>query len=89
MRRWPKLTERKPQHLHANRATARTEGAINTWISKVSTVLSEAGLGELSMEDLSKRMWNSDETAFGTDVTSKILAKIGSKNIHGTGGRSG
>lgn len=89
MRGWPKLTERKPQHLQANRATALTEGAVNAWISKVSTVISDAGLGEVVTEELSKRMWKCDETAFATDVASKILARKGEKNVHETGGGSG
>ena len=90
MRRWPKLVERKPQHLPANRAMALTEVAINAWISKVKSVIEEAGLKDLTTEELAKRMWNCDETAFATDVASKkILAKRGEKNVHETGGGSG
>ena len=90
MRRWPKLVERKPQHLPANCAMALTEVAINAWISKVKSVIEEAGLKDLTTEELAKRMWNCDETAFATDVASKkILAKRGEKNVHETGGGSG
>ena len=83
MRRWPSLTERKPQHLQANCATALTEGA-------VSTIVTNAGLSEMKTEELAQRMWNCDETAFATDVASKrILARRGEKNVHETGGGSG
>ena len=90
MRRWPKLVERKPQHLPANRAMSLTEVAINAWILKVKLVVEGAGLGDLTTEELAKRMWNCDETAFATDVASKrILARRGEKNVHETGGGSG
>ncbi len=90
MRRWPSLKERKPQHLQVNRATALSEGAVNAWFSKVSQVLEDAGLGDLPPDELGKRMWNCDETAFATDVASKkILAKRGDKHVHETGGGSG
>lgn len=90
MRRWPKLTERKPQHLPASRATALTEGAISAWISKVEAIVADAGLGELTSEELAQRMWNCDETAFATDIASKkILARRGDKNVHETGGGTG
>ena len=90
MRRWPKLVERKPQHLPANRATALTEGAVNAWILKVKMMVNEAGLGDLTTEELAQRMWNCDETAFATDVASKrVLARRGEKNVHETGGGSG
>ena len=76
MWRWPKLVERKPQHLPANHATALTEGAINAWIMKVKAMINEAVLGDLTTEELAQRMWNSNETAFATDVASKrVLAR--------------
>ena len=72
-----------------NRATALTEGAITSWISKVSTIVMDAGLSEMTTEELAQRMWNCDETAFATDVASKrILARRGEKNIHETSGGS-
>ena len=89
MRRWPNLTERKPRHLQANRATALTEGAITSWISKVSIIVTNAGLSEMTTEELAQRMWNCDETAFATDVASKrILPRRGERNVHETGGGS-
>ena len=90
MRRWPKLVERKPQHLPANRATALTEGAVNAWILKVKMMVNEAGLGDLTTEELAQRMWNCDEAAFAPYVASKkVLAMRGEKNVHETGGGSG
>ena len=75
MRRWPKLSERKPQHSAANRAFSLTEGAVSEWFSKVSATVTNAGLCKLAPEELAKRMWNCDETAFATDTASnKILA---------------
>ena len=80
MRRWPCLTERKPQHLPANRATALTEGAVSTWIDKVTTSVNRAGLGDLTTEELRKLMWNYDETAFSTDTASKkVLSRRGER----------
>ena len=85
-----KLFERKPQHLPTNCAMALTEVAINAWISKVKSVVEEAGFKDLMTEEPAKSMWNCDETAFATDVVSKrILAKRGEKNVHETGGGSG
>ena len=67
-RRWPSLTERKPQHLQANRATALTEGAITSWIFKVSTIVTDTGLSEMTTAELTRKMWNCDEMAFATDA---------------------
>ena len=73
-----------------NHATALTEGAINAWIMKVKAMVNEAGLGELTTEELAQRLWNCDKTAFATDVASKrVLARRGEKNVHETGGGSG
>ena len=55
MRRWPKLSERKPQHLAASRALSLTEGAVSEWFSKVSATVTNAGLGELAPEELAKK----------------------------------
>ena len=90
MRRWLKLSERKPQHLAASRAFSLTEGAVSEWFSKVSATVTNAELGELASEELAKRIWNCDETAFATDTASnKILARRGAKQVHEVGGGSG
>ena len=52
--------------------------------------VTNAGLGELAPEELAKRMWNCDVTAFATDTASKkILARRGAKQVHEVGGGSG
>ena len=39
-------------------------------------MVNEAGLGDLTTEELAQRMWNCDETAFAADVASKrVLAR--------------
>ena len=44
----------------------------------------------LDMPDLSKRLWNADETGFCTAVASqRVLAKRGAKDVHETAGGSG
>ena len=53
-------------------------------------MVNEAGLGELTTEELAQRLRNCDKTAFATDVASKrVLARRGEENIHETGGGSG
>jgi len=90
LKRWPKLVERKPQHLQANRATSLTENAVDSWLLKVKKVVEDAELDKMTLEELGQRMWNCDETAFATDVASKkILARRGEKSVHETGGGSG
>ena len=43
---------------------------------EVKPMVNEAGLGDLTTEELAQRMWNCDETAFATDVASKrVLAR--------------
>ena len=57
---------------------------------EVKPMVNEAGLGDLTTEELAQRMWNCDETAFATDVASKrVLARRGERNVHETGGGSG
>lgn len=90
MKRWSGSSESKPQHLPANRATDLTKAVLNSWFSKVSSSIANAGLSELSEEELTNRLWNCDETAFATDTASKkILARRGEKSVHETGEGSG
>ena len=43
---------------------------------EVKPMVNEAGLGDLTTEELAQRMWNCDETAFANDVASKrVLAR--------------
>ena len=90
IQRWPQLRKRKPQHLAVSRAFSLTEGVVSEWLSKVSAIVTNAGLDELAAEELAIRMWNCDETACATDTASKkLLARRGAKQVHEVGGGSG
>ena len=78
LKRWPDLTEWKPTHMPANRATAVTEASVTNWFSKVSTTLVEGCLSNRERDDIGRQLWNCDETTFATDVASqRILARRG------------
>ena len=78
MKRWSGISESKLQHLPANRAKDLTKAILNSWFSKVSSSIANAGLSDLSEEELANRQWNCNETAFATDTASKkILARRG------------
>ena len=88
LRRWPTLTERKPQHLSRKRAEGVNEEIVQAFFEKVETLLRETGL--LYSSDLSERIWNCDESGLCNAVTrGKILAKKGSHWVHDTAGGSG
>ena len=92
LRRWPRLTERKPQHLSVKRARGVTPAIVDAWIADVTRLLEEMGLmrrGRPCM-DYSSRLWNCDETGFCTSFTSKkVIAQRGCREVHETGGGSG
>ena len=78
MKRWPTLTERKPQHLSQKRAESANEETIKSFFQRVETLLRETGL--LHTDDLADRLWNCDETGLCNAVTSgRILSMKGSK----------
>ena len=88
MRRWPTLTERKPQHLSRKRAEGADEDTIKGFLQRVETLLHKADI--LDSTDLDKRLWNCDETGLCNAVTSgRILSKRGSKWVPQTAGGSG
>ena len=90
MQWWPQLRKRKPQHLAASQAFSLTEGVVSEWLSKVSAIVTNAGLDELAPEELAIRRWNCDETAFATYTASKkILARREAKQVHEVGSGSG
>jgi len=73
-RRWPMISERKPQHLSIKRAQAGNEEILRAWFDKVKEALTKNGLKV--DETTSTRLWNCDETAFCTSVSSqKLLAR--------------
>ena len=89
MRRWPMLSERKPQHLSLKRAQAGDKEIIGAWFDEVNAMLTKAGLDP---EDptIATRLWNCDETAFCTSVSSKkLIARRGMKVVHEIAGGSG
>ena len=44
LKRWPDLTERKPQHLSVHRAKASTRENLNEWYDKVEEFFEEVRL---------------------------------------------
>ena len=88
-RRWPMISERKPQHLSLKRAQAGNEEILRAWFDKVKEALSKNRL-QIDDEAISTRLWNCDETAFCTSVSSqKLLARRGMRTVHEIGGESG
>lgn len=89
MRRWPMLSERKPQHLSLKRAEAGSKEIITAWFDKVNDVITKA---DLNFKDpaIATRLWNCDETAFCTSVSSKkLIACRRMKAVHEIAGGSG
>ena len=51
----------------------------------VEKIYRKAGLFKLSKKELSKRIWNCDETAFATTSSSRMVpARRGAKSVHET-----
>ena len=69
-RRWPIVSERKPQHLRIKKSQAGNEEILTAWFEKVKEVLAKNGLTIEDDEEISARLWNCDETAFCTSVSS-------------------
>ena len=89
MRRWPMLSERKPQHLTLKRAEAGDRKIISAWFDQVNEVITKAKLNPKDPA-IATRLWNCDETAFCTSVSSKkLIARRGMKVVHEIGGGSG
>ena len=88
LQRWPKLVERKPQHLSKQRASSANPATVEEYFKKVGKLMDDLGITHC--EDLDRRVWNCDETGVATAVASKvILARRGSKWVHEVGGGSG
>ncbi|XP_062511201.1 uncharacterized protein LOC134187101 [Corticium candelabrum] len=89
-RRKSALSQRKPQHLSKKRAKALTKERIEGWMKFVEKIYRKAGLFKLSKKELSKRIWNCDETAFATASSSRmVLARRGAKSVYETMAGSG
>lgn len=62
LKRWPTLTERKPQHLSTRRAQAANADTVNGFFDWLESSLTEVGLNVVDPE-LPNCLWNCDETA--------------------------
>ena len=91
LHRWPSLSQRKPQHLSAKRASAVSSATLHSWFSTVEGFLKKISLLKRTgpVADFSSRIWNADETGFCLGSTSKkILARRGARCVHEVGGAS-
>ena len=91
LQRWPKLSERKPQHLSTKRATAANPETLQSWFTTVRDFFKDVGLltRRGPVADFADRIWNSDETGFCLGMTSKrILSRRGDRNVSEIGGAS-
>lgn len=91
MGRWPKLVERKPQHLSAARAACANSSTVASWFERLESFFSKVGLmkNQECIPDYDQRIWNSDETGFCLGATSKkLLSRRGSRAVHEVGGAS-
>ena len=91
LRRWPKLTERKPQHLSAKQATAASPETLRSWFETIRSFFEDIGLLKRRgpVPDYAARIWNSDETGFCLGMISKkILARRGERSVSEVGGAS-
>lgn len=61
-KRWPTLTERKPQHLSTCRAQAANADTVNGFLDWLESSLTEVGLNAVDPE-LPNCLWKCDETA--------------------------
>ena len=90
LKRWPQLSERKPEHLSRKRAEGVTRPVVDAWINTVGKAFEKYGLNEYCGDELAKRLWNADETGLCLDATSKkVLARRGVKAVYEVGGGSG
>jgi hypothetical protein len=74
------LTQRRPEHLSRKRAKCLTKDRVEKWMEFVEQVFQKAGLFKLSRKELSRRIWNCDETAFATASCSKSVLARGGPN---------
>ena len=91
LQRWPKLCERKPQHLSVARATCANPSTIEAWFARVRAFFTEKGLANSGrfVADYEQRIWNSDESGFCLGATSKkVLSRKGVRAVHEAGGSS-
>ena len=74
MKRWKTtLSQRKPQHFPKKRANALTFETVESWMEFSEKIYRQARLFRLTRAELSKRIWNCDEIAFCTALSSKLV----------------
>ena len=84
LQRWPKLVERKPQHLSKQRGSSANPATVEEYFKNVERLMDDLGIKHC--EDMDRRVWNCDETDTATALASKvILARRGSKCEHEIG----
>ena len=89
LKRWPCLSERKPQHLSKKRMEASHTDIICAWFDKVEKALEEAGLDPTDT-NTGQRLWNCDESAFCTTAASQsLLVRRGAKLVSEVSAGSG
>ena len=89
-KRWPELTERKPERLTVQRAKAASPSGVDAFYSNLSDFQASKCLSSLSYGELGQRIWNCDETGITTSVSSqKVLMKRGSRVVSEIGTGSG
>lgn len=90
LKRWPQLSERKPEHLSRKRAEGVTRPVVDAWIDTVEKAFKKYCLDQYDGDELAKRLWNADKTGLCLDATSKtVLARRGVKAVYEVGGGSG
>ena len=90
LKRWPQLSERKPEHLSKKRAEGVTRAVVDEWIDTVEKAFMKHNLFQYGSDELAKRLWNADETGLCLDATSKtVLARRGTKSVYEVGGGCG
>lgn len=88
LKRWPKLSERKPQHLSRKRAEGANRETVDAFFTKVAKLFDDIGIRHA--DDLPDRLWNCDESGLcNASTSSRILAKKGARWVHDVAGGSG
>ena len=78
-----------PTPISLKRAQAGDREIIGVWFDEINSILTKAGLDPKD-PGIATRLWNCDETAFCTSVSSKkLIAHRGMKVVHEVAGGSG
>ena len=73
LKRWPKISVKKPESLSAGRAMGMNEQVVSNWFDMYAKTLDELGIA-----DLPAHIWNTDETGLQDHfVSDKVVAEKG------------